>query len=161
MTMINFSELRRAYIFVNIKPLDGLTMEPVKLKADTGADSSTISKETLNNLGYDENWILANMLDGHSHFATTASGDKFAVGIVQMPLINILGYEAKMWPFMILLDEDRDFSNLLGRDLLAGFNYTFNNDMQRFEIQRANRFYFISEKLAGQEINEINKEMTI
>jgi hypothetical protein len=88
----------------------------------------------------------------------TAIGEKVDAGFVQLPLINILGYEGKNWAFQIVIDENQDFANLLGRDLLTGFNYTFNNDEDNFTIDRARTFKPRSEFLPGQEINVLAGE---
>ena len=69
---------------------------------------------------------------------STADGVQVDAGYIQLPLINILGYEGKYWPFQVIIDENTDFRNLLGRDLLTGFNYSVNNDEDIFTIERAN-----------------------
>ena len=51
MELIDFAEYRRVYLPVYIKPLEGSAMRSVDFKVDTGADSSTISKEKLYELG--------------------------------------------------------------------------------------------------------------
>jgi len=48
-----------------------------------------------------------------------------------------------------------DFRNLLGRDLLAGFDYKIDNSKKIFEICMAERFNRISDFLPGQEIHFI------
>ena len=73
-----------------------------------------------------------------------------------MPIVNLLGYEAKQWPFLIILDDDKDFRNLLGRDLLNGFTYTFDNDDDMFFIRMAKSFKKRGIYLPGQEINAID-----
>jgi len=57
-----------------------------------------------------------------------------------MPLVNLYGFEAINWPFVIMADEDKDFSHLLGLDLLAGFNFTFDNDNDSFVLARADEY---------------------
>jgi len=103
-------------------------------------------------LGYSYDWIKANVAEGE---ASTADKRVVKTGVIQLPLINILGYEAKNWPFLILIDEGADYRNLLGRDLLSGFNYSCDNDEKIFKIARAKNFDFIWGKLPGQEIHEI------
>jgi len=53
------------------------------------------------------------------------------------------------------MDEKQDFRNLLGRDLLTGFNYQFDNDGDFFEISRTKVFKPQYTLLPLQEINEI------
>ena len=158
MDRIKFSERSRVYIPIYIKPLNDITMKPLRFKVDTGADSTTVSKIWLHKLGFDAGWIAENVVVDKSNVLSTASGEQVKFGVVQLPVINILGLEAKSWPFTILLDEDADFrSNLLGRDLLAGFNFRFNNDEKVLEIERAATFTYIYPKLGGQEIYEVQK----
>ncbi|MCL2621353.1 MAG: retroviral-like aspartic protease family protein [Defluviitaleaceae bacterium] len=156
MELFSFEERNRVYLPINFKPADDATMQPFRFKVDTGADSSAISKERLYDLGYDHQWILNNLVVDRS--ISTADGRTVPSGIIQIPLINILGYEAKNWPFLILLEDGKDFRNLLGRDLLSGFNYTFSNDEKVFTIARAKDFEYIWDPLAGQEIHEIQKD---
>jgi predicted aspartyl protease len=136
-----FSEYGRVYLPIEIKPNDAVIMSPVKFKVDTGADGTTISKNDLFDLGYDMDWLKQNtVVYSDIDKPTTASGEKINAGYVQLPLINIFGYEGKYWPFQIIIDEDKDFRNLIGRDLLTGFNYWFNNDEDIFTIERAKVF---------------------
>jgi len=157
MEIYDFSEYRRVYLSIHIKPEKSTTMKPVRFKVDTGADLTTISKDELYALGYTLEWIKENSVSGTS---STADGSTFMTGFVQLPVINFLGYEGKNWPLLVILDEEKDFHNLLGRDLLSGFNYNFNNDKEIFEIRRAEKFYFIGEKLSSQEIHEVATQKT-
>ena len=160
MTKFNFSEYGRVYLPIYIKLNDDTVMSPVRYKVDTGADATTISKIALLRLGYGKGWIAKNAVAFKDEDKpTTASGDKINAGYVQLPLINILGYEGKHWPFQIILDENRDFRNLLGRDLLTGFNYWFSNDNDMFTIDRANTFKPRYKFLPDQEINEITSPL--
>jgi predicted aspartyl protease len=123
---------------------------------DTGADNSTVSKEALSRLGYNRDWIRQNTITIREEAKPkSATGERINAGYVQLPLINILGYEGKNWAFQIIIDEDKDFASLLGRDLLTGFNYSFNNDEDEFTIARAKAFKPRSEFLPGQEINVV------
>jgi hypothetical protein len=116
-------------------------MQIVYFLVDTGADNTTISKQTLLGLGYDMDWIRQKTIPlKESDKPKTAVGETVNAGFVQLPLINILGYEGKNWAFQIVIDENQDFANLLGRDLLTGFNYTFDNDEDVFKIARAKAF---------------------
>ena len=159
MTKIGFSEYGRVFVNINVKPNDNITLFPIEFKVDTGADATTISKVSLAKLGYGKDWIDLNavMLRDEDK-PTTASGDKINAGYIQLPLINILGYEGKRWPFQVILDDAKDFRNLLGRDLLTGFNYWFSNDDDVFSIDRAKAFKPCYDFLPDQEINEIAYE---
>ena len=156
MTRFDFSEYGRVYVIINIKLQDNIAMPPIRFKVDTGADKTTISKEDLQMLGYGMDWIKQNaIVYKDEDKPTTASGDKVNAGYIQLPLINILGYEGKLWPFQIIIDENSDFRNLLGRDLLTGFNYCTNNDEDKFTIERTKKFNPKFPFLPNQEINEI------
>jgi hypothetical protein len=156
MTEFAFQDYGRVFVPIHVKPLKKTVMRQLQFKVDTGADMSTISKVDLKSLGYDMNWIKQNavVLEDNDK-PTTASGDKVDAGYVQIPLINILGYEGKLWSFQIIMDEKQDFRNLLGRDLLVGFNYNFDNDVDIFTISRTKAFKPRYKFLPGQEIHEI------
>jgi len=131
-------------------------MRPIDFKVDTGADYTTISKVALARIGYDMGWIKQNAVAFEDKDKpTTADGTKVNAGYIQLPLINILGYEGKQWPFQIIVDEDKDFRNLLGRDLLTGFNYCTNNDEKKFTIEKTKVFNPEFPLLPNQEINEV------
>ena len=152
-----FKEFGRVFMPINIKPLNDTILAPVSFKVDTGADFTAISKSSLVKLGYDADWIKQNTVAfKDEEKPTTASGEIVDAGYVRLPVINILGYEGKEWPFRIIMDEAQDFKNLLGRDLLAGFNYSFNNDDDKFIIARAKVFKPRYTFLPGQEIHEID-----
>ncbi|MCL2204406.1 MAG: retroviral-like aspartic protease family protein [Defluviitaleaceae bacterium] len=156
MNKIGFSEFGRVYVPIDIKPINAVTMLPVRFKVDTGADTSTISKPELWRLGYDMDWIQKNaIVFEDKDKPTTAAGNKIDAGYVQLPLINIFEYEGKYWPFQIIMDEKQDFRNLLGRDLLAGFNYQFSNDDDIFSIKRTQIFKPRYRFLPNQEIHEV------
>jgi len=158
MHTFNFKEFGRVFIPIYVKPLNENALKRANFKVDTGADKSTISKYVLSELGYDFDWINKNVsIFKDKDKPTTASGEKVNAGYIQLPLINILGYEAKYWPFQIIIDENQDFRNLLGRDLLTGFNYNFDNDDDIFTIKRANAFKPRYSFLPNQEIHEISQ----
>ena len=157
MIKINFAEYKRVYIPINIKPYDSTVLFPERFKVDTGADKTTISKLALNRLGYNAQWVKENTVTfKDDDKPTTAAGDKVNAGYIQLPLINILGYEGIYWPFQIITDENQDFRNLLGRDLLTGFNYTFNNYAGVLSIEKTKLFKPLYYFLPKQEINEIS-----
>jgi len=156
MTKVVYEKYGRVYIPINVKLKNGVDMVPTLFKVDTGADKSTISKTDLDLLGFDMDWIRENVVKfGDAEKPSTASGDRVNAGYVQLPLINILGYEGKYWPFQVVIDENKNFRNLLGRDLLTGFNYCFNSDEDIFSIERAGIFKPRYPFLPNQEINEI------
>jgi len=158
MNKISFREYGRVYIPINIKPLDDVTLREALFKVDTGADTTTISKKDLYKLGYNMDWIKQNaVVYEDKDKPTTATGEKINAGYIQLPLINIFGYEGKNWGFQIIVDDKQDFRNLLGRDLLTGFNYHFDNDEDIFTISRTKIFKPRYKFLPQQEINEISR----
>ena len=153
MMQFNFSEFSRVYIPINFKPFDSQTMKPYRFKVDTGADSTVMSKEYLYSLGYSYNWLIENMIiRGDVELANKTTVE---AGILQFPVLNILGYECKNWPIMIVVEDGKDFRNLLGRDLLAGFNYNFDNDKKKFFIEKSKSFSYIGNRFKDQSINEL------
>jgi hypothetical protein len=158
MPKFEFEEYGRAYVPMSIKPLNEITLSEVRFKVDTGADVTTVSKKNLVALGYNMEWIKQNAIvyKGDDR-PTTAAGDKINAGYIQLPLVNILGYEGKNWVFQVIMDEKQDFRNLLGRDLLAGFNYQFDNYERFFAISRTKKFIPLYKFLPSQEIHEIAK----
>jgi predicted aspartyl protease len=159
MTKYSYKKYGRVFVPVFIKPKDDIMMRPYDFLVDTGADNTAISKVVLSSLGYDKDWIQQNTITiSEEAKPKSATGERINAGYVQLPLINLLGYEGKNWAFQIIIDEGRDFANLLGRDLLAGFNYTFDNDEDIFTIARAKSFKPRSEFLPGQEINVVSGE---
>jgi predicted aspartyl protease len=156
MVKFEFSKFGRVLLPVFIKPYNKTTMRYLEFMVDTGADYTTISKQTLIALGYGKDWLNQNTVTiKETAKPKTATGEKVNAGFIQLPLINLLGYEAKNWAFQIIIDEEQDFVNLLGRDLLTGFNYTFDNDKDEFTIARAKAFKPRSEFLPGQVINVV------
>ena len=156
MTEFDFEEYGRVYVPINIKPQNDTILTPIEFKVDTGADHTTVAKSALKRIGYSMDWIKQNaVVFGDKDKPTIADGTKVNAGYIQLPLINMLGYEGKCWPFQIIVDEDKDFRNLLGRDLLTGFNYSFSNDDEKFIMERAKQFKPRFPFLPNQEINEI------
>ena len=143
-TIIKVSELGRVYIPIYFKPLNDITMLGRRFKVDTGADRSTIFKEDLYSLGYNYEWILSNITERDS--IELANKTTVEVGVIQLPLMNILGYECKKWPFIVIMEGSSDFRNLIGRDLLSGFNYCFDNDNKEFTISKTLSYEYIGYK---------------
>ena len=163
---IKFDENRRIFLNLFFKPFGDVTMLKSSFKVDTGADVSTISVETLHGFMYTDEWIHNNKkrMDGTMSVAT---GETSITWYVQLPLVNICGYEAKNWPFIVKSERvhpcgehvTSHFRNLIGRDLLAGFNYRINNDQSELELERASKYWAFTDFLPGQEIYEVNHVM--
>jgi|GEM_PF-3289249 len=83
MPKFEFSEYGRVYVPIHMKPLDSVTLSPVEFKVDTGADTTTISKDALIGLGYDMNRIVQNaVVYEDNDKPTTAAGEKINAGYV-------------------------------------------------------------------------------
>jgi hypothetical protein len=155
MKTITLDNVGRAYCHIDFKPHDDTVMRSRRFKIDTGADVSTIPKGYLYHLGYEQEWILANAKPEKDKQTTTATGEVVTNHIIQLPLLNIYGYEAINWPFAILMDDCRDYRPLLGLDLLAGFNFHLDNGNNSFSLARLPVFNPRRSFLPGQEIHSL------
>jgi len=139
MAKVAIPESGRIECRVSIKSYGAYILKDVVFKVDTGADFSTISKNALHELGYNNDWISENKEFGATS-ASGASGEKLEAYFVRLPVINIFGIEGVDYPFGILLDKEEnlpkpscrgceyteakkvDFRPLLGNDILSCFN---------------------------------------
>ena len=144
----------RAICQVSFKDRYDIGMRSIAFKIDTGADVSTLSKSNLHTLGYDDEWIKAN-ITATSQTISVASGVKANFCYVRLPLLNFYGYEAIDWPFAVLLGK-LDYRPLLGLDLLGGFNFNLDNDNDCFTLKRTRAFKRRRPFLPNQEIHAIH-----
>ena len=101
----------------------------MEYKVDTGADFTTISRNDLLALGYDEAWIKTNgrLLASST---TTADGSKAPSYVIKFPLLNLQGLDFCNWPMYVIFDSVcecgkvtyRDYRNLVGSDILDMFD---------------------------------------
>jgi len=122
----------RAMVTVNLKPLNSVTLQPKPFKLDTGADVTTISKATLNDLGYDNDWITANTINDPNRTMQSAGVEKKSATYVILPAVNFFGRDLVNWPLHILADDGKDYPNLIGLDILRYFIVTF--DFANWEL---------------------------
>ena len=163
MEVFKLDESGRASSRIAFKPYNSNAMSFLSFKIDTGADFTTIPKEYLFKLGYDDSWISQNVILKKGS-VTTATGTIVETHIVQLPLLNFYGYEAVNWPFCIMLDEQkddgtiihRDYRALLGLDLLGGFNFLLDNDNDCCTLTKTKTFKRRQPFLPNQEIHEIH-----
>ncbi|MCL1997189.1 MAG: retroviral-like aspartic protease family protein [Turicibacter sp.] len=104
------------------------------MKLDTGADVTTISKTTLNRLGYDNDWIAANIINDPKRTMKSAGVQKKPAYYVILPAVNILGRDLVNWPLHILPQSEQDYPNLLGIDILQYFNFSFDYEKWEFTL---------------------------
>jgi hypothetical protein len=135
MVEIKFNELGFAYVAFHVRGNNAPTMFPRFYKVDTGANRTTISKDWLLELGYDENWIKAGKrLEGNAR-PTVASGlpldDCYEV---ILPEIHIGGWVGYNWP--VLTSISLPFKFLLGTDSMQFFNWNFDyeSNVCRFDL---------------------------
>jgi len=137
-----------AFIRVYIKMLNSPSMAYIKYKVDSGANRTAISRDHLNNLGYDDNWIKSGELLTGDDRPTVATGEPIdGCYIVTLPEVNIGGCVGYNWPFLTSLNID--FRNLLGTDTMRFFNWEFNYErgICRFELIPGMRIILFNQKV--------------
>ena len=124
-----------AKLFVDIRPLNSTILSPVRFKVDTGANRTTISRDELARLGYDEHWIKRGKPLFDAKAPTTASGLPIeGCYEIILPEIRIGDWVGYNWPFLTSLSVQ--FKFLLGTDSMRFFKWTFDyeDDVCRFEL---------------------------
>jgi hypothetical protein len=122
---VKFDKGGFAYLRLYIKPHHTSTMSYLLYKADTGANSTTISKDALHGLGYDDNWIKSGRLLVGEERPSVATG-KFVDNCyrVVLPEIRIGSWVGRNWPFLVSLDDTIQFRLLFGTDSMQFFNWS-------------------------------------
>ena len=161
MNKIKLSEEGRAHIPVNMKLYNDSLLEKVIFKLDTGADLTTINKKDLVILGYSKEWIKENAVKSLTCTISGAGGKIESAYYVVVPISNILGRDLHNWTFYIRMDDDKDFPNLLGIDILLNFNFTFNYDIGFLSIEPACNPIIKKQMIKNQRIEDINKSEKI
>ena len=175
MTKIKIPESGRIECEVHIKPYDSHLMRAVRFKIDTGADFSTISKSTLNMLGYSTQWIETNKKPSESS-TTVASGEEIMSYYVRLPLVNIYGVEGTDYPFDILMDKEEylpkptckgceftkqkklDYRPLLGNDILSCFIVEIDWKSGIVNLEPQNSLDYRNIRYPDKQLNFIEKE---
>jgi hypothetical protein len=142
-----------------MKPYGSQTLERVHFKLDTGADLTTISKKELNVLGYSTEWIRENIVKEDKRKLSSAGGKGVTAYYVPIQIANLFGKDFRNWPFYIHVEEDRDFPNLLGIDMLAHFNFEFNFDTGYLGIEPAKNPLIKLPLMSGQEVGGLSSDM--
>ena len=147
MAEIKFSEVGFAIIPFYVKGNNAPTMFSKYYKVDTGANCTTISKDWLFDLGYDENWIKSGkLLEGDAR-PTVASGmplnDCYEVMLPEIHVGSWVGYN---WPVITSLSVP--FKFLLGTDSMQFFNWHFDyeNGICAFELIPGKRKLLFNQK---------------
>ncbi|MCL1987023.1 MAG: retroviral-like aspartic protease family protein [Firmicutes bacterium] len=123
----------RGILEVSLKPLQDVTLMPIEFKLDTGADVTTISKSTLNDLGYSNDWIATNAVKSTKMTLESAGFEKKPSCYVVMPTVNVHGKDFTNW-WLYILPDKLDYPNLLGLDILRYFNFAFDYVKWEFEL---------------------------
>ena len=175
MPKLSMPESGRIVCNVKIRPHDSPILRVVEFKIDTGADFSTISKETLYALGYTPNWINENkkLMKGTTSVAT---GEEVKSYNIHLPFVNIYGAKGINYPFAILLDKDKDLPKptcdgckyteakkfdyrlLLGNDILSCFNVIIDRENNYVHINRLNNLDERNAKYHDRQMNFVESE---
>ena len=124
MPEVKFNHRGFAYVRVYIRAPDAPPMSHIPYKVDSGANRTTIGKDFLFDLGYDEAWIKTGELLTDDDRPTVATGEPIDdCYIVSLPEICIGDYVGYNWPFLTSLSVQ--FRNLLGTDTMSFFNWQF------------------------------------
>ena len=176
MPKLRILESGRIVCNVKIRPYDSPILRVVEFKIDTGADFSTISKETLHALGYTPYWIDVNkkLMKGTTSVAT---GEEVKTYNVCLPFISIYGAKGMDYPFAILLDKEKeipkptcdgckyteakkfDYRLLLGNDILSCFNINIDRGTGYVHINRLNNLDERNAKYPDRQLNFIETDL--
>jgi len=155
MNEVKLNELGFAHVALHVRQKDTPTMLSRNFKVDTGANLTTLNKDWLYLLGYDEDWIkTGKRLEGDAR-PTVASGlpldDCYQV---ILPEIHIGGWVGYNWP--VLTSLSLPFKFLLGTDSMQFFNWNFDyaDGVCRFDLIPNKRKLLFNQK--EQSIHSIN-----
>ena len=159
MAEIILNQLGFAIINLYVKKKDTPIMFSRGYKVDSGANCTTISRDWLFELGYDENWIKSgkHLLDNFR--PTLASGvpidDCYKI---ILPEIHIGGWVGYNWPVLTSLSQN--FKFLLGTDSMSFFNWCFDyeNGVCKFELISGKRKFLFNKK--EQSIHAIDEALS-
>jgi len=152
---IKFDKLGFAVIPFYARERNTPTMMSKDYKVDTGANCTTISKDWLLELGFDEEWIKTGKRLEDDARPTLASGlpldDCYTV---VLPEIHIGGWVGYNWP--VLTSLSLPFKFLLGTDSMQFFNWNFDyeSNVCRFDLITGKRKILFNQK--EQSIHAIN-----
>ena len=109
---------------IHMRPKNAPKMEAATYKVDTGANFTTISKDWLFELGFNEHWIKQGKFLEENERPSMASGDPvdncYQLILPEIRIGDFVGYN---WPFLTSLTSS--FRFLLGTDTMQFFNWNF------------------------------------
>jgi hypothetical protein len=148
-----------ANVPIFIKPKDKFIYRSVLFKLDTGAGITTISKMSLKLLRYDESWIKKNTVIGPIKEVSSAGRGFEPAYCVVLPTSTILGKTLNNWPYYIRPEDDRDYRNLLGIDILSHMIFTFNYKVGTVNMEAIDNPFVTFPMLPEQSIDELGADM--
>ena len=147
MAEVKFNNVGFVIIPLFARQKDSPIMFSERYKVDTGANCTTINKDWLLELGFDDDWIKAGKrLEGDAR-PTVASGlpldDCYEV---ILPEIHIGGWVGYNWPVLTSLSVP--FKFLMGTDSMQFFNWYFDykNGVCKFDLIPDNRRLLFNQK---------------
>lgn len=147
-------DIGRAYIQLRMETATG-GKEFVPFKFDTGADFTTISKTSLEKLGYDAEWLQQNATIVKKG-VTTATGQVVDLYVVKLSVINLFHYSLKKFP--IRVGVGADFRNLIGLDIINAFDWLYSSSSKHLVLQQ---FVGLNKKLFEQDVTGIYRDVEI
>ena len=132
-------------------------MRYLSYKVETGANRTTISRDWLHALGYDDAWITSGKLLEGDERPTVATGDPIENCYrIALPEIHIGGYVGYNWPFLVSLNKNIQFRLLFGTDSMQFFNWglDYEKGVCSFELISDKRVMLFNS--AEQSIHSIN-----
>jgi len=146
---VNFDTLGFAYVSFFIRLRSNPLMLDLPYKVDTGANRTTISKEALLSLGYDDAWLRTGRQLSGDESPTVATGEPVDnCYIVALPEVQLGGYVGYNWPFLVSLNDKFQFKLLLGTDSMRYFNWDFDyeNGVCKFNLISGKRKTLFNQK---------------
>ena len=155
MEIIELDKKGFAYIPIFIKPKEKMIYRRILFKLDTGAGITTISKLSLNSLGYNDEWIKSNTIIGPIKEVSSAGRDYEPAYCVVLSSSTLFGKTLINWPFYIRPENDRDYRNLLGVDIFSYFDFTFSYKTGFINIEPIEKSVMKYPMLNDQSIEEL------
>ncbi|MCL2662553.1 MAG: hypothetical protein FWE83_04400 [Oscillospiraceae bacterium] len=155
MEIIELDENGLAYVLISIKPRERHIHRQIPFKLDTAAGITTISKKSLKQLSYDDAWVKNNTIIGPIKEVSSAGRGYEPAYCVVLPISTIQGKSLKNWPFYIRPEDDRDYRNLLGIDILSHFDFSFNYRKGYVKMNPIHDSYIDFPMLPNQSIDEL------